>query len=137
MKKPEAQFWELLKEHKAEALPGDVSRVENYADTGTPDLSCARGQDYWVELKAVTRPVELKDESVGKGVIPLLEPTQGVWHARRVSQGTHIFMLIKYDNAILLWKCYAPERYDLLLTVPKVKNTFAYSQIGEAILKTL
>lgn len=49
MRLPEQKAWDLLKPR----LPGDISRVENTADAGTPDATGAYiGIDYWVELKA-------------------------------------------------------------------------------------
>ena len=80
MATPEQNFWKLIKKH----LPGDVSRIENIADNGTPDVSGAcGGQDYWIELKIY--PNKLSKE-------------QKVWHLRRMKQGSLIFTITYYPK---------------------------------------
>ncbi len=124
MRKPEQKFWDLLKNNKV--LPGDISRVENTADVGTPDLSCAYGKDYWVELKAV------EDIYAGKRS-DLLESSQRVWHARRVKMGSLIFVLTRYDDVIQIEKCVGTNLYQTLMIVSKIKNTFDYATIKKLI----
>ena len=75
---PERTFWELIKDH----LPGDVSRIENGADEGTPDVSGAYGRDYWVELKVCFNKRDLAQ------VPSLLLASQVVWHLRRARHGS-------------------------------------------------
>lgn len=86
MRVKEKQFWKTLKNH----LPGDVSRIENVADKGTPDVSGAWGQDYWVELKVCENKTKLRP------VHSLLENSQYVWHHRRGKQGSIIYVAVYY-----------------------------------------
>lgn len=87
--KPEQKFWELIKDH----LPGDVSRVENNADDGTPDVTgAALGVDYWVELKVCDNLEKIVDPE------KLLRPSQNVWNYRRVKNGSKIFIAVRYPN---------------------------------------
>lgn len=125
MNQPERNFWKLVKDH----LPGDVSRIENIADVGTPDITgaCYVG-DYWVELKVCgnkekARPVE-----------KLLRPAQNVWHARRAKQGSIIFTLVKYEKKIL---CYlAPETTPVLI-LEKIKNKWDWEVLTNFIIEKL
>ena len=85
---PERTFWELIKDH----LPGDVSRIENGADEGTPDVSGAYGRDYWVELKVCFNKRDLAQ------VPSLLLASQVVWHLRRARHGSIIYVAVRYPN---------------------------------------
>jgi hypothetical protein len=91
---PEANFWQLIKKH----LPGDVSRVENTADTGTPDVTGAwEGLDYWIELKVSGLKKKVEDPA------NLCREAQLVWHLRRGRQGSLVFVLVRYPRAIRLY----------------------------------
>ena len=130
MRKPEQKFWDLLK--KNNVLPGDVSRVENTADTGTPDISAAYHKigDYWVELKAV----ELDFCDCKKSLLDLLEDTQKVWHARRVKQGSKIYVMVRFNDAIYTFACIDRLEYHNIDVTLKEKNTFDYKKITKAII---
>lgn len=133
MRKPEQKFWDLLK--KNNVLPGDISRIENTADVGTPDLTCAfpkRG-DYWVELKAVEKDWD-QESNINKLVVNLLEQSQIVWHARRVKENSMIFVMVRYNNVITTSICSAPLIYETVDVTYKEKNTFNYIKIKNAIL---
>lgn len=84
----EKQFWKTIKKH----LPGDLSRIENSADEGTPDVSGCDDLDYWVELKVCNNKILFKD------VKKLLKPSQIVWHLRRGDKGSIIFVAVYYPN---------------------------------------
>lgn len=89
MSTPEQNFWKLIKKY----LPGDVSRIENIADNGTPDVSGAyKGVDYWVELKVCNNLKKVKDP------LDLLGNNQKIWHMKRNQQGSLIFVFIYYPN---------------------------------------
>lgn len=96
MSQPEQQLWKLIKPH----LPGDVSRVENMADEGTPDVSGAWGIDYWIELKVCQNKKALADPAT------LLRDSQIVWHLRRARQGSIIFVAVRYpkQKKIIVYK---------------------------------
>jgi hypothetical protein len=124
---PEQKFWDLLKRNNV--LPGDISRVENTVDTGTPDISGAYYKDYWVELKAVE-----KEYSQGLKIETLLEPSQIVWHSRRVMFGSIIFIMTKYNDAIFVSVCIAPKLYENVEVFFKEKNTFDYIKLQSTLI---
>jgi hypothetical protein len=84
----EKQFWNTIKKY----LPGDLCRIENSADQGTPDVSACDGMDYWVELKVCKNKKDFKD------VKKLLKPEQVIWHLRRGNMGSLIFVAVYYPN---------------------------------------
>ena len=112
----EKQFWKTIKKH----LPGDISRIENIADVGTPDMSGAfDNSDYWVELKVCD------NKNIIKGVKNLLKPSQNVWHLRRGNQGSIIFVAVYYPNMkkIFLYKLNRISGYyTILITISKKFN---------------
>ena len=121
MNKPEQNFWKLIKTH----LPGDVSRVENIADSGTPDVSGAyRSNDYWVELKVCQNN---KKERV---IIDLLRPAQSVWHSRRGKHGSKIFVLVQYPqfetNAIVAYSFSYQQKYIFCQRFERYKNRWPW-----------
>jgi len=96
----ETQFWNLLKEH----LPGDVSRVENSADSGTPDVTGAycnqlkkKAIDYWIELKVCNNKRKIKSP------VDLCRDTQLIWHFRRGKLGSLIYVMVRYPNFIMVY----------------------------------
>jgi len=106
----EQKFWKLIKPH----LPGDVSRVENTADNGMPDISGSCGIDYWVELKVCDN--KGKERSVEK----LLRPEQVVWHNRRVKQGACVIVLVRYKERILAYCARNMESRIEYLPIPPI-----------------
>jgi hypothetical protein len=130
LRKPEQKFWDLLKNNSV--LPGDVSRVENTVDSGTPDISGAYWKDYWVELKAVE-----SDYKPNMQVIKLLEPSQIVWHARRVKHASIIFVMTKFNNAITLDACAAPQIYEPQFVLFKEKNKFDYMLLQSTLMNLI
>ena len=95
MNQPERGFYNLIKPH----LPGDHSRVENYADSGTPDVSGACFEDYWIETKICGNT-----SGTLRDVRKLLKPSQIVWHKRRSIQGSRIFVLVRYPITIAMYR---------------------------------
>lgn len=96
MNQLEVKFWKYIKDH----LPGDVIRVENAADPGTPDVNgCFEGREYWVELKVCTNKIKIVDPR------NTLEDSQIVWHFKRSLQKGSILLLIRYpmQKMILLY----------------------------------
>lgn len=97
----ENQFWNLLKKH----LPGDVSRIENSADSGTPDVTGAWrkqpfdiGIDFWIELKICS------NKKIIRQAHELCNKSQLIWHFRRGKQGSLIFVMVRYPFGILVYK---------------------------------
>lgn len=96
----ETQFWNLLKDH----LPGDVSRIENLADSGTPDVTGAyynllmkKAIDYWIELKVCSNKKKLRDPT------DLCLDSQLIWHFRRGKLGTLIYIMVRYPTFIMVY----------------------------------
>lgn len=110
----EQNFWKLIKKY----LPGDVSRVENVADEGTPDVTGAfYNHDYWVELKVC------KNEKKFRCPASLCGDSQLIWHLKREEQGSNIFLLVYYIRMkkIILYK-YKNGQYKLIGNYHKVRS---------------
>lgn len=121
MSTPEKKFYDLLSPH----LPGDVSRVENYADTGTPDVSGACGVDYWVETKVCTNTQKIRPvEDFFKG----RRATQRVWHKRRAAHGTHIFVMVRYPELIAVYTVSKDAQYVLENIYRKKGNKWPWKE---------
>lgn len=125
MRKPEQLFYDLIKKY----LPGDISRIENIVDNGTPDLSCAAyGRDYWVELKS--HPDE-EFEGIDQ-IVSYIEPTQKVWHARRTKVGSLIFVICRFKDCIV--GLYAENNnYYTAFLMEKKGNTFDWEHMRTRI----
>jgi hypothetical protein len=96
MNQLEVKFWKYIKDH----LPGDVIRVENAADPGTPDVNgCIEGHEYWIELKVCTNKIKIVDPK------STLKDSQIIWHLNRGLQKGSILLLIRYpmQKMILLY----------------------------------
>lgn len=129
MNTPEKKFWKLLNQNSR--LPGDTSRIENYADTGTPDVTGAyEGNEYWIELKACSNKKKIAD------VLKLLEPSQKVWHTKRVKHGTLIFVMVKYETFIVIYQRNL-RGYDLIHTYHKTKNKWPWKKFKEDFIEAL
>ena len=129
MNKPESAFYQLLKRNQV--IPGDVSRVENTADVGMPDLSCAfNGRDYWVELKFSEK------KAVETDFPSLLRPAQKVWHARREKEGSRIFLLTQCKDYLCL-HCLMKKEYLFFAHANKKGNSYDYARITDNIKERL
>lgn len=112
MSTPEKQFYLKIKSH----LPGDVSRIENYADRGTPDVTGGYyGHDYWVELKISKNKLKQAD------LRTLLEPSQVVWHQRRGPHGTIIMVIVGHPTFIVIYQWIHGE-YVVMEVIERKKN---------------
>ena len=125
MRKNEQLFWDLIGKY----LPGDVSRIENTVDAGTPDITCAAwGRDYWVELKSHPDADYISMTQVEKWI----EPAQRVWHARRSKVGSLIFLIVRFRTEILAW--YAEGiTYVPAFHLVKLGNGYNWTHMKEAI----
>jgi hypothetical protein len=90
----EQKFWALIKDH----LPGTVNRVENSTDDGMPDVNGTDRIDYWVELKVCVNDSKIRD------VTKLLRDSQIVWNIRRGKFGAVIFVAVRYEQFIVLYR---------------------------------
>lgn len=126
MRKPEQLFYDLIKKY----LPGDVSRIENTADAGTPDLTCAAyGRDFWIELKSHPE-VKYKDDL--RQVYEYIEPSQRVWHARRSKFGSLIFVICRFEDCIIAM---FPDgtNYQFAFRLEKKGKSFDWERLKEMI----
>lgn len=124
MNKPEQRFYQLIKGH----LPGDVSRVENIADSGTPDITGAyKGKDYWIELKIST--------NIYKIVSPekLLRPAQIVWHTRRGKHYSIIIVLTQYPKTIAMHR-YVDKEYMMIKEFAKCNNKWPWAEFERYLI---
>ena len=86
--KPESALWTLIRAN----LPGHVTRVENVAGIGTPDVNaCYQGAETWLELK------------VAKGNYIYLRASQVAFCVRRVAEKGRIFFVTRYGEDILIF----------------------------------
>lgn len=127
---PEKRFYNLLKSH----LPGDYSRIESIADCGIPDINGVYAiQDYWIELKAC-RNKTLSIEQMRK----LLLPSQRAWHAKRGNAGSLIFVIVKFNNNIIVFK---KEQSILLYSIiyidMKLHNKYNWEVFEESLKTTI
>ena len=84
----ESDFWLQVKAR----LPGHLVRIENTAGVGTPDVNaCWQGKEAWIELK------------VAKGHYIYFRAAQVVFMTRRAVENGRVFVLVKYDEALLLF----------------------------------
>ncbi len=120
--KPEQQFWNLLKDH----LPGDFSRIENYAESGMPDVNGGWiGNPYWIELKVCKNKEKIAHPKV------LCEDYQIAWHARRCRHDNNIFVITKYHDKIVAHKILPSREYRLVFMVTKDKNKWPWAVFTE------
>jgi hypothetical protein len=95
MNRTEQRLWIRLKD----LFPGVVTRVENVAMPGFPDVHGVYNRDYWVELKVLDTK-----NSNDKDPLILLRDTQIVWATKRLPFGVKIFILIGYKKEIRIFK---------------------------------
>lgn len=120
----EIQLYNLIKDH----CPGHVERIENCVDSGTPDMSGALGNDYWIELKVARSATDTIDS--------LLRSSQKAWHCRRAILGTKIFVVIRYMKHILLYRRSnrAEQEYTLLLMM---KPRYDWAKFNSTIKESI
>jgi len=87
----ESNFWKWLRNGwRLEGPSLQVTRIETGTMTGVPDVEvCYEGTAFWVELKAVDRPVR-PDTPVDVG----LSPAQSLWHRKRMAAGGTSYLLV-------------------------------------------
>lgn len=98
MKTRESALWGWLSRGLKDLPRCHVVRVENGAETGTPDIEgCLDGVQFWLELKVATISK--------KGVIHVnITPDQVMWLRARVRAGGNAFLLIRVGRLHFLLK---------------------------------
>lgn len=133
MNQDEVSFWNLIKKH----VPGDACRVENYADTGIPDVSACWTIDYWIELKVCNNKKKHREPK------DLLRDSQKVWHYRRGKQGSIIFVMVKYSDSIDIFTWQWGKSDGILYTyeprniIRKEKGRFNWEQFKDVIMSVI
>lgn len=114
----ESQYWGDVVRPALMSVPNaDVTRIENAAATGTPDVTaCVWQTDFWLELKNVVWPPKRKDT-----IIRLEHYTreQRLWIRRRGLAGGRVYLLLRIvyprtQHMLFNW----PESYKLVGNVP-------------------
>jgi len=83
---PEKRFWVYLREH---GFDGHVTRIENTAGIGTPDVNLVRkGCEMWLELK-VAPPGKV-----------LIRKEQRVWGYHHAKNGGNVYVLSLWEKVI-------------------------------------
>lgn len=86
---PEQKFWQQVKEH----LPGHVTRIENAAGNGMPDVNVGfNGRDYWIELK-----IAKSRDTV------LIRKEQRVWMMYHLKFGCKVAVLAKHREVYYVY----------------------------------
>jgi len=125
MNNTEKKLYTLIKPH----LPGVVSRVENYAEAGTPDVSGCYENDYWIELKICrTKNID---------IVKLIEPSQLSWHFSRARIGSIIFVIVRHFKAIRIYQAVIVDRikltYFLHFKDEKINNKYKWNIFKKVI----
>lgn len=91
----ESNFWAWIR-GKLKGIPDlDVHRVENSVGSGMPDVEgCYRGGQFWLELKATTRPVRPTTPIRVK-----FQPLQVHWLEKRWRCGGSCWVYLKVEDA--------------------------------------
>lgn len=97
--KPEQALWALVRPY----IPGHVERVENVANTGTPDVVfCFQGVTTWIELKVAAKTDDKMED--------LLRPEQKVWHLKHVTNRGNVFVLFRVGAQLTLYRAGWPTK---------------------------
>jgi hypothetical protein len=106
-----------------------------------PDINGSCIIDYWVELKVC------RNESKIVSVVDLLRDSQVVWNIRRGKEGALIFIIVRYEDFIELYR-WIPENfkgilkdigngYKLVGTVRKKNNSFDWGLFRDILLTNI
>lgn len=88
----ESSFWQWVKA-KIEKRHGHYVRVENSADTGTPDVEvCVDGFVFWLELKVA--------DVTKKGIKVKISTDQAMFARARWRAGGFAFVMIKAGKSV-------------------------------------
>lgn len=90
----ESSLWSWLKKAEDRLLNLHISRIENTAGFGTPDVEgCFNGKAFWIELKSAARP-----SSPTTKIRPKFQPGQPNWHKKRHQAGGESFILLQVGS---------------------------------------
>lgn len=132
----EQNLWYKLKGY----LPGDVSRIENMADVGMPDVNGTFVLDYWIELKVCGNKSKLRE------VEDLLRETQLPWMMKRGKFGALIFVIVGYEEQIVIYDFSCDNKkgilnkdknFTVIGLIRKKNKSFDYTQLTSIIKKSI
>lgn len=97
--RPETKLWQSI----SPIIPGYITRIENSAGNGMPDVHVTfNGKDFWIELK-IARAC---------GTV-LLRKEQRVWMFHRSRYGGKVWVLAKHGSYFYVFeKPWITEKYD-------------------------
>lgn len=101
MNRTEKLLWDRTKS----LFPGVISRVENGATPGYPDVhGIYNGSDYWVELK-VTK-TKFSSNIVNAYFLKLFQESQVVWALKRIKYARYrrLFLLVGFKSYMALYR---------------------------------
>lgn len=85
----ESTLWTLIRDR----LPGHLTRIENLAGIGQPDVNaCYDGSEVWIELKMM------------KGNYLYFRTSQISFFSRRCKERGRVFVLARKDNDIIVFR---------------------------------
>lgn len=131
MGKPEKNFYDALKRNNV--FPGVHTRIENYADVGTPDVvGIWNGLEYWVETKVSKNKIKPADP------MKICRHEQINWHRTWHNNQGLVLVLVKQPSNLYLYrKCFFTPgeslEYLLLGKAAKKSNSYLYSKVTDLI----
>lgn len=110
--KESRHVYDLLKKNLPEV---DWQRIENVAGTGTPDINgCVDSVEFWIEAK------------IAKSGSFEIRPAQVAWCTRRANKGGRVFVVVREDDVISVYK---PDGRGGFTIIFKTAKPFKYQEL--------
>lgn len=110
--KESRHVYDLLKRNMPEI---DWQRIENVAGTGVPDINgCADSVEFWIEAK------------IAKSSSFTIRPDQIAWLTRRYNKGGRVFVVVREDDTINVYKPTGKGDFNIIGTTSK---PFKYGEL--------
>ncbi len=122
--KAEQKLWQLLKPN----LPGRPFRIENVVGVGMSDVIGVMYIPYYLELKAPDEKCKNPFEPLA-----LLKPSQRIWNNEAGPHQARIFILIRFQDDILVWKWADRDLYKKVLYLPKMGVSWNWPALREVL----
>jgi len=107
----ESSLWAWLRDGTKDLRPElHLTRIENLVGEGTPDVEGWYANQFWCELKALTRKPGLIDSEVSQEQIR--------WHRRRWQAGGRSWFLIQLGSSHRAVRFLIPGEAHLLFRIP-------------------